>query len=173
LPEPGYEVWPVARFREKPPSHETASLFRAGGVWNTLVVAVKVKTLWAAGRHLLPEMIDRFDFLRRVLRSVRAGREDRRREAEVLRDIYLDMQPADFSRDLLQQVSSSTLVQLMHDVEWSDWGRPARVRQTLRYLAHGERTSGTGSPAPFQPAPVWGRPIPAVARGVGVLGETP
>jgi mannose-1-phosphate guanylyltransferase len=168
---PGWPVWPVAQFREKPGPEEAASLFRAGGMWNTLVVAVKLRTLWAAGRRLVPGMIDRFEYLQRVLRSIRSGREDPRREAEVLHDIYLDMKPADFSRDLLQRLTSKTLVQLMHDVEWSDWGRPERVEKTLHRLIKGGPRDGLGSPAPAGPIPAWCRPSIAAAGGADAIGE--
>jgi mannose-1-phosphate guanylyltransferase len=169
LPEPrrilpvlgsGYPVWPVAGFREKPAPHEAASLFRAGGLWNTLVVAVKVKTLWAAAARLLPGMIERFEFLHRVLRSVRNGTLDREREAEVLQDIYLDMEPADFSREVLQYVASSTVVQGMEDVQWSDWGRPDRVEETLKLL-------GRRRP-PARPAAAWLQPA---EKGEGGIPE--
>lgn len=166
----GYEVWTVDRFREKPPREEAARLFRAGGLWNTQIVAVKVKTLWAAGRRLLPGMVNRFDFLHRVLRSVRARRETRRREAEVLRDIYLDMKPADFSRDLLQHVASSALVHPMRDVEWSDWGRPERVEQTLRRLIDGGCQGELRSPVPAAIA-AWCRPDEDTVSGTAAIGD--
>jgi mannose-1-phosphate guanylyltransferase len=170
---PGYQVWPVARFREKPGSDEAADLFRAGGLWNTLVVAVKVRTLWAAARRLLPGMFDRFQFLHGVLRSIRAGRVDHRREMEVLRDIYLDMKPADLSRDLLEHVASSTLVQAMHDVEWSDWGRPERVERTVRRLSDGSRRNGLGSPAAAASPAAWFPPAPDAADDATWLGDAP
>jgi mannose-1-phosphate guanylyltransferase len=151
LPDPGYEVWPVARFREKPSAEEAATLFGDGALWNTLVVAVKVKTLWKTARRLLPGMTERFEFLRRVLRSVRTGRVGPEREREVLEDIYLDMEPADFSRDLLQYVGSATLVQAMTGVEWSDWGRPERVQRTVSRLGRPHRPGSVL----FPPAATW------------------
>ncbi len=132
-------VWPVVGFREKPGPEEAAQLLRSGGLWSTLVVAVKLKTLWRTARDLLPAMVDRFDFLHRVLRGVRAGRVDPRRESTLLRDIYLDMQPADFSRDLLEHVAPAALVRPMEDVEWSDWGRPTRVMEIVHRIGSGER----------------------------------
>lgn len=144
---PGYRVWPVAKFREKPDSVEAAGLLRAGGLWNTLVVAVKVRALWTTARRLLPNMFERFSFLHRVLRAVRKGRAQREREDEVVQDIYLDMKPADFSRDLLQHVAASTLVQVMDEVRWSDWGRPERVESTLRHGLPGRSPVGAAPSA--------------------------
>lgn len=168
---PGCRLWPVARFQEKPSPDEAARMFRAGGLWSTLVVAVKVRTLWAAGRELLPAMMDRFEFLQHVLRSVRRGRLDPRREAEVLQDIYLDMQPADFSRDLLQHVTSKALVQPMHDVEWSDWGRPERVEKTMHRLVSDRRWDGPASRALAGSTAAWRGPASESAGGAAELGD--
>jgi mannose-1-phosphate guanylyltransferase len=160
VPDAGYEVRMVARFREKPAPEEAATLFGDGALWNTLVLAVKVKAVWKAAGRLLPGMTERFEFLRRVLRSIRTGRLGREREEEVLQDIYLDMEPADFSRDLLQYVGSATLVQSMRGVEWSDWGRPERVEQTLRRF--GKRPAL--GPVPLRPATAQ---LEAVSKPVG------
>jgi len=132
--ESGQRVWPVTGFREKPNPEEAAELFRSGGLWSTLVVAVKLKTLLKVARRLLPAMSDRFDFLHRLLRSGRAGGVNPQRESALVRDIYLDMPSADFSRDLLEHLAPVTLVRPMDDVEWSDWGRPQRVMETVERI---------------------------------------
>jgi mannose-1-phosphate guanylyltransferase len=177
LHELGYQVSAVARFTEKPAPGEAADLLRAGGLWNTLVVAVKVRTLWRAARRLLPGLIDRLEFLQRNLRAIRAGRMDPRREAELLRDIYLDLEPADFSRDLLQNVTSSILVQSMHDVEWNDWGRPERVQDTLRRRVNGRRRGGLGLPASSRPMAAWSgvatEPGSETAATAEAIGDMP
>jgi mannose-1-phosphate guanylyltransferase len=44
------------------------------------------------------------------------------------------MPSANFSRDLLQRAAKQAVVLPMTDVEWSDWGRPVRVLETLDRL---------------------------------------
>ena len=44
------------------------------------------------------------------------------------------MPEADFSRDLVQRCPEAALVLPLGNVEWSDWGRPERVTESLRRL---------------------------------------
>jgi mannose-1-phosphate guanylyltransferase len=122
---------PVSRFREKPSALEAEHLFLAGALWNTMVVAVKVKTLWAAAERLVPDMVERLEFLVHALRAFRDCRADASQEGLVLDCVYREMEPADFSRDILKYVANRALVIAMQDVAWSDWGRPQRVEETL------------------------------------------
>jgi mannose-1-phosphate guanylyltransferase len=124
----------VLRFREKPDAQEACALLRQGSLWNTMVMAVKAKTLWALGRQYLPETMHRFDAFRLVLCAIREGRLDPGYEASALASIYSDLTPADFSRDILQHVSERSMVLRMDGVEWCDWGCPQRVNETLANL---------------------------------------
>jgi mannose-1-phosphate guanylyltransferase len=130
-------VWRITHFQEKPGWSEAERFYRAGGLWNTMVVAVKVRTLWEAASGLLPEMVERLEFLVHALQAFRDGRADAGREGMVLTTIYRKMPQADFSRDILKHVAGSALVLAMRDMEWSDWGRPTRVEETIRRLASG------------------------------------
>jgi mannose-1-phosphate guanylyltransferase len=143
--EPERQAWPVTGFREKPGAEEAAELFRAGGLWSTLVVAVKLETLWQAARDRLPAMFVRFDFLYRLLRAASSDWIDLAQTSAELDDMYLDMPTADFSRDLLAHVARTSLVRPMEDVEWSDWGRPSRVMATVHRL---QDTAPSGGFAP-------------------------
>jgi mannose-1-phosphate guanylyltransferase len=121
----------VACFQEKPSVEEANVLLRQGYLWNTMVMAAKAKTLWALGRQCLPEMINKFDMFLTVLRAIHEGRLDPTFEAGALATLYNNVTPADFSRDILEHVSERSLILPMAGVDWSDWGRPQRVTETL------------------------------------------
>ena len=124
----------VVCFQEKPDGDEAVALLRQGCLWNTMVMAVKAKTLWILGRQCLPEMMDKFDAFLMVLRAIHAGRLDPKFEASALTTIYNNLAPADFSRDILQRACERSIVLPMEGVAWSDWGRPQRVTGTLASL---------------------------------------
>jgi len=135
---------PVREFVEKPDRRTAARLLRAGGLWNTLVVAVRVDTLWAMGLRHLPQMMRRFQTLRQVLRAVRLGWAPPEREASAVAEACAAVPEADFSRDILQRVVESILVLPLRDVTWSDWGRPERIHASLARL---------GADSPFASPP--------------------
>ena len=124
----------VACFQEKPSGEEADSLLRQGYLWNTMVMAAKAKTLWTLGRQCLPEMMNKFDMFLMVLRAIHEGRLDPTFEASALATLYNDVAPGDFSRDILQHVSKRSMILPMVGVNWSDWGRPQRVTETLAIL---------------------------------------
>ena len=133
-PPPARGAMKVVYFREKPDETEARALFRQGCLWNTMVLAVNAKTLWALGRQCLPEIMYKFEALLMVLRAVRAGRLDPQYETSALASVYADLAPADFSRNVLQHISHRSLVLPMEGVNWCDWGRPQRVAETLAGL---------------------------------------
>ena len=124
----------VLSFREKPGVKEAHRLFRHGSLWNTMVIAVKAKTLWALGQQCLPEMMYEFNAFLLVLRAVREERLDGQYEARSLAHLYEELAPADFSRDILESVSNLSIVLPMDGVDWCDWGRPQRVTESLARL---------------------------------------
>jgi mannose-1-phosphate guanylyltransferase len=132
--EDALDAMNVAAFREKPGPAEAGLLWREGYLWNTMVLAVRAKTLWELGRKHLPEMVSSFDALLMVLRAIRQGLFDPKCEPEVLARLYEHLTPADFSRDVLQHAASDCLLLPMRGIHWSDWGRPERVTQTLARL---------------------------------------
>jgi hypothetical protein len=46
-------------------------------------------------------------------------------------DIYRNLELTNFSRDILQRAVEKALILEMADVDWSDWGRPARIEASL------------------------------------------
>lgn len=126
----GHTAQTVASFHEKPTEKEAARFFHRAYLWNTMIMVVKVQTLWALGWLFLPQMMRRFEALRGVWHSVRnhgTGLEQRM----ALNHIYQDMESVNFSRGILQKAPEHTVVLTMEDVDWSDWGRPARIVQSL------------------------------------------
>lgn len=124
----------VARFHEKPARTDAERFHGCGYLWNTMVLAVKVKTLWALGHRFYPDMIGRFEALRQVLHSVRRGRVGKEHEAIALSHVYRDLESANFSRGVLERAPQRTTVVAMPDVDWSDWGRPERIARSLARL---------------------------------------
>lgn len=132
----------ISRFREKPKPREAAEFFNSGYMWNTMTMAVRVRQLWELGRRVLPEMMDAFERLRSIFEAAkRNGNLDNFRE--ILADVYRDLPSADFSHDLLQFVRRDAVVLPLLDVEWSDWGRPERVIESLARI--GRRPSFLGA----------------------------
>ena len=105
----------------------TALTAMAGdALWNTLVLVTKAETLWNLGWECFPELMQRFEHLRKSIGTPQ--------ESHTLEDIYRDMPHRNFSSDLLQRVPESVGVIEMEEVLWSDWGRPERIAETLRVL---------------------------------------
>jgi mannose-1-phosphate guanylyltransferase len=131
------EVGPsrVTCFREKPATAEATRLYDAGGLWNTLVIAAKARTLWSLASRLVPQTAAKFSVLRGVIRSARDGNTAHQVTQGTVASLYREMRPADFSRDILQAAVESTVALPMRGLEWSDWGRPERVLRSLRACA--------------------------------------
>jgi len=124
--EPDGPTRRVARFLEKPPRRIAEEALRDGALWNTMIVASKVDSLWALGWRCIPEILPAFVRFRDALQS---GRDD-----TVLEESYRDLPCRDFSCDLLQRAPDRLAVLEMSGVWWSDWGRPERILETLRAL---------------------------------------
>jgi mannose-1-phosphate guanylyltransferase len=140
----------VAAFQEKPEAARAEALYRGGALWNTMIMTAYADTLWQLGQTCTPRVIQRFAAL--LLAHVRGGRGNTRL---ILRDgmleaLYRNMPRADFSRDIVQQVPQWVrVVPLSSEVQWSDWGRPERILETLnrmglRMAGHAEIRVSTG-----------------------------
>ncbi|MEJ2083171.1 MAG: sugar phosphate nucleotidyltransferase [Acidobacteriota bacterium] len=154
----------IKTFSEKPSGRKARQMFKNGGFWNTLVFAAKARLIWDLVEELHPESARTFDLLRRVIRAVRMGRVAPSMEQVALRHIYDSLDEADLSRDLLQRVPRRLLLLPLEDVEWSDWGRPSRIDESL--TRHGK--APIFSRPPEEPAAV-GRPF-GVPIGQPVIG---
>ncbi|MFZ0430268.1 MAG: sugar phosphate nucleotidyltransferase [Acidobacteriota bacterium] len=140
----------ISHFSEKPSRRKARQLYKSGGFWNTMVFASRARFLWDTIEQIFPEMILRFDLLRRVLRAVRMGRVTPSMEQVALHHIYDSIGETDLCRDLLQRIPEKLLLVPLEGVEWSDWGRPARIDESLRRL--GRRPIFEEQPAEALPA---------------------
>jgi mannose-1-phosphate guanylyltransferase len=122
----GFRTGGVRGFVEKPSFGEAqAALFR-GALWNTLIVTGKLTAFWKLGSELLPEIMVLFEELGRAVGSTG--------EDSLLQEIYRSMPVRDFSSDFLQRRPEALVVMELAGVAWSDWGRPERIRDTLRAI---------------------------------------
>lgn len=118
----GHLVRTVESFREKPNRPEAETLLATGALWNTMVMAARVKTLWELGRHA-PAMMTAFGDLTLYLGS--------ERESQMLDSIYEAMPNVNFSSHLVEKAPASSVVVELRDVVWSDWGNEERITETL------------------------------------------
>lgn len=122
----GHQVRAVRAFIEKPNAAQADAALTAGALWNTLVLAAKVDTLWQVGWQCFPEMMPLFERLGLALGTSEEGR--------VLDAMYREMPQRNFSSDLLQRVPDQVAVIELSGVLWSDWGKPERITDTLRRM---------------------------------------
>lgn len=117
------EARTVRRFHEKPDAALARRFHAEGFLWNTFIMAAKAKSLWALGWEFEPVMMRRFEALRKAIGT--------QAEGHILSEIYEGMESANFSKKILELAASKTLVLPLRDVEWSDWGSPERIQETL------------------------------------------
>lgn len=122
----GSPVCEVTSFLEKPARPQAQAAMESGALWNTLVLAGKVQTLWNLGWRCFPDLMELFERLEGSIGSPEEG--------PVLESIYDLMPSKSFSSDLLQNVPEHTGVVKLSGVLWSDWGRPERIVETIRAL---------------------------------------
>lgn len=125
------DILRVKRFCEKPAVDEAARLYACGAIWNTMIMAVKAKTLWELGRQCLPDLAQDLSHLVTLLRAKRVGRFRSVDPMQLISEILGSLQPLDFSAEVLQHVSSQILASPLRGVYWNDWGRPERVAESL------------------------------------------
>jgi len=120
----------VARFVEKPELPVAAQIVRAGGLWNTFIIA-------ASARALLNLFLPRFAPTVMEMQVI-VGSALQHRSAggwPAIVDMYTRLPDLDFSRDLLEGHESSLSVLRVPPCGWSDLGTPHRVGETVRKLA--------------------------------------
>ncbi len=140
----------VRAFREKPGAEEARKCFDRGHLWNTMIIAAKLRALWSVAARLIPEMVEQFDALHRLLLSEGAAGT---LEAQGALSRLYDLIPTfDFSSALLSRAAGDMAVMPLQGVLWSDWGRPERVFSSLRkigrkpsFLEHARRWRRTRS----------------------------
>jgi mannose-1-phosphate guanylyltransferase len=117
----------VASFVEKPTPGHAEDLAERGALWNTMVMVCRPRTLMKAVTRVAPALRRAFDRVRDALGTPE--------EARVVEDVYRDLSPVNFSREVLEAMptrkSPSLLVLPVRGVEWSDWGSEQRITGSL------------------------------------------
>jgi mannose-1-phosphate guanylyltransferase len=122
----GCSVRTVRSFVEKPPPALALKAMEGGALWNTLVFAARVETLWSLGWQCLPQLMGLFKRMRVAIGN--------RREEDFIEKLYRLMPACNFSSQLLARVTHQAAVMELRDVIWSDWGRPERITAVLESL---------------------------------------
>ena len=127
-----FKMQRVLRFVEKPDAKVARKLITAGGLWNTMTMVFKVKTLLTLASKICPGLYSSF---RRVHEAI--GTPDEKR---TVGEVYQSLEPMNFSKDVLEKIvenyPESISVLPVRQVYWSDWGSPTRVIQVLRRTGH-------------------------------------
>ena len=126
----------VARFVEKPELTVAAQIVRAGGLWNTFIMA-------ASARALLNLFLPRFAPIVMEMQVIVGNALEHRTAGgwPSIVDMYTRLPDLDFSRDLLEGREGSLCVLRVPPCGWSDLGTPHRVGETVRKLSRGQQST--------------------------------
>lgn len=120
-------VFRVERFREKPPAAVAQVLLRSGCLWNTFVIAGRVRTFLDILEATVPQAVMPLHAL--------AARMPPDEEARRAARVYEQIAASDFSSDVLTYCADRLAVVRMEGAGWDDLGTPERVRRTMRKAA--------------------------------------
>ncbi len=140
----------VAQFVEKPDCRLAQELVKAGGLWNTMIMVFKVRTVLEMMQRLCPATYYHFIGILDAIGTPM--------EAQAVEALYEKIEPMNFSKDFLEKVSDrmpATIAVLpVLEVYWSDWGSPDRLVQTLELLERARCMKSVSEPtAPRKPYP--------------------
>jgi mannose-1-phosphate guanylyltransferase len=128
----------ISWFIEKPEQKIARRLMRAGGLWNTMIMAFKTSTMLHWMSRLAPALYHQFQEICQAI-----GTPD---ETDVVRDIYRRLKPINFSKEFLEPMVKSypsSLVALpVDDLLWSDWGSASRIREVLKKIGRLQQRNG-------------------------------
>jgi mannose-1-phosphate guanylyltransferase len=114
----------VEHFCEKPSLDQAADLLRRRCLWNTFVTVGRVDAFEALIQAARPDIWAAFD----AIRHLKSPRE----EAQAAEQLYIEMPPCDFSREVLSaQPGRLGVVTLSRNAGWTDLGQPSRVLAVL------------------------------------------
>ena len=135
----GSNLFEISWFTEKPDQKTARRLIRAGGLWNTMIMVFKTKTMLHWVRRLTPRLYQQFQ---RIYEALGAPG-----EPDVIRSIYQRLEPMNFSKEFLEPMVKnypSSLVALpVRDLLWSDWGTASRVIDILARIGEVPRPDGS------------------------------
>jgi mannose-1-phosphate guanylyltransferase len=107
----------IVKFVEKPTLSEAEQLHRAGGLWNTLVLACEGRPLWNTVAAYMPVIAKTISALWDQPHSLDEG--------------YASMPEVNLSRSVLEREARMSVIPVKGS-GWSDWGSPERVFKSLR-----------------------------------------
>jgi mannose-1-phosphate guanylyltransferase len=116
----GRDAFHVASFREKPSPQVATALVRAGGLWNSFVMAFRVSRVLELLEHRMPT----------PLRALEVAS----RRPETLEQHYAQQEPWNFSTGFLSAVERDLVVVRAEHTGWSDWGTPLSIERTFAAL---------------------------------------
>lgn len=122
----GKDLFSVKSFEEKPASKQQWTGPASRYLWNTLVLVAKSQTLWTAGWQCFPKLMERFVRLNESIGTAKEG--------ATLTALYEDIPNHNISSDLLERTVDQLAVIPIHNVRWSDWGRPERIVESLKAI---------------------------------------
>jgi mannose-1-phosphate guanylyltransferase len=140
-----FNLWGMrraAKFVEKPNSRLAEELVNAGGLWNTMIMVFKVRTLLEMMQRLCPatyyHFVSIFDAIGTTM------------ETQAVEALYEKLEPMNFSKGFLEKVSDSIPAAIavlpVFEVFWSDWGSPDRLVQTLELLERARCMKSSSEP---------------------------
>lgn len=142
----------VSRFIEKPEPRAAGELILKGGLWNTMVMVFKAKTVLDLARNATRRLYNSFQ---QILEAIGTPQ-----ERDVVEETYRYMEPVNFSKELLEpscQPRRSCLAVLrVRGVIWSDWGSAQRIVSVLKKTGHQGRLHGLQENRLFR---IWGRSL--------------
>jgi mannose-1-phosphate guanylyltransferase len=119
----GARIRAVAEFVEKPSITTARALIARGGVWNSFIFAANAQTLLRAFEDRCPDLVGE---MRHIVTSMGPATGHVR-----LAQLYEELPPLDFSRDILQRSPDLLRVLTVPACGWSDLGTPRRVVETV------------------------------------------
>jgi mannose-1-phosphate guanylyltransferase len=122
LPTPltPWKVSHVKAFREKPSPTMARKLISRGGLWNTFVLVFQVKRVLELLKDMAPKDSQKLFELQDCSKNASA--------------IYRDIQPWNFSNQILARIPEELIVFEAPDIRWSDWGTRESIERTYKHL---------------------------------------
>lgn len=119
----------VARFIEKPDPILARKLILRGGLWNTMVMVFKLKTLLDYIRAINPQAHRSFEQIYHAVGNAELE--------NVVKQVFAQTEPFNLSTGFLEtlpvQRGHDLLVLPVRGLHWSDWGSEARIMKTLEH----------------------------------------
>jgi mannose-1-phosphate guanylyltransferase len=146
-------AWQISSFVEKPDNRTAETLTRRGALWNTMMMVCHTATMLEIIKNLSSALFAAFEPLIEAVGPAE--------EKSACVEIYRELQPVNFSKDILEPLAHQTsrlLTLPVRDVLWSDWGSESRIMEVLRMTGHAARLNGLNH-----------RPEPRAASGYGEL----